>query len=113
VSFPDLRVKERISTAGGVAPRWSRDERELFYLAPDDTLMSAAVNGKGPAFQVGTVRRVFERALPPPGGGVGGFYRWDVSGDGQRFLVITPLETQESLPLTLTVVMNWTAGVKK
>jgi eukaryotic-like serine/threonine-protein kinase len=110
VSFPDLRMKSRISTAGGVAPRWSRDERELFYLAPDNTLMAAAVNGQGPAFQVGTVRRVFERALQPGGGGT---YRYDVSGDGQRFLVNTPLEPQESLTLTLTVVMNWTAGVKK
>jgi hypothetical protein len=106
VSFPDLRVKERISTAGGVAPRWSRNGRELFYLAPGGALMAAAVNGQGPAFQVGTVRPVFERPLPFGGGG----YVYDVSGDGKQFLVNTPLETQESL--TLTVVMNWTAGVK-
>jgi hypothetical protein len=45
--------------------------------------MAAAVNGQGPAFQVGTVRRVFERALLPTGGD----YRYDVSGNGKRFLV--------------------------
>jgi hypothetical protein len=106
VSFPDLRVKERISTAAGVAPRWNRDERELFYLAPGGTLMAAAVNGQGPAFQVGTVRPVFERLVPG-----GPEYRYDVSGDGKRFLIITPLEPQESL--TLTVVTNWSAGGKK
>jgi hypothetical protein len=70
--------------------------------------MAAAVSGQGPAFQVVTVRPVFERPLPLFGGGA---YGYDVSGDGKKFLVNTLLEPQESL--TLTVVMNWTAGLKK
>jgi hypothetical protein len=70
--------------------------------------MAAAVNGQGRAFQVLTVRPVFERPLPLFGGRA---YGYDVSGDGKKFLVNTLLEPQESH--TLTVVMNWTAGLKK
>jgi hypothetical protein len=69
--------------------------------------MVTDVNGQGPAFQVGH-RSTGLRTRASVGGGD---YRYDVSGDGKRFFVNTPLEPQESL--RLTVVMNWTAAVKK
>jgi eukaryotic-like serine/threonine-protein kinase len=106
VSFPDVHSKVPISTAGGTAPRWRRDGRELFYVALDNRLMAAEVNGDGAEFRVGTVRRVFERALQPRGS-----YVYDVSDNGQQFLVSEPLDTQE--PPVITVVVNWLAGVKK
>jgi hypothetical protein len=68
--------------------------------------MAAEVNGEGAEFRVGTVRRVFERALQGRGS-----YVYDVSGNGQQFLVSEPLDTQE--PPVITVVVNWPAGVKK
>jgi hypothetical protein len=100
-----VRAATLISIAGGAFPRWRHDGRELFYLTPDNTLMAAAVNGQGREFQVGTVRPVFTRAHPS-----GGTYPYDVSPDGQRFLDTTLLEAQES---SITVVTNWTAGLKK
>ena len=39
-SFPDARGKWQVSSAGGMQPRWRRDGRELFYLAPDGKLMA-------------------------------------------------------------------------
>jgi Tol biopolymer transport system component len=107
VPFPDLRAgKWLVSTAGGSFVRWRRDGRELFYQAPDNRLMAADVNGQGSEFQVGTVRPLFQ--LQPPAGGID---TYDVSKDGRRFLVITPVEAQVS-PV-ITVVVNWPAGLKR
>ena len=55
-----LAGKQRVSADGGSQARWSRDGRELFYLTQDRSLMVTAVNGEGPAFQVGQVQRLFE-----------------------------------------------------
>jgi Tol biopolymer transport system component len=101
--FPQPSGKWQISTAGGTSPRWRRDGREMYYLAPDNRLMSALVSGEGSAFQVGVVRPLFETR---PRSGPGSTY--DVSADGQRFLVNTA--ARETTPTPLTLVVNWTAG---
>ena len=67
--------------------------------------MAAEVNGQGPGFEVGAVRPLFQ-ARP-----TGTRYEWDVSADGQRFLVNTAVEQTTSAPVTL--VINWQAGLKK
>jgi eukaryotic-like serine/threonine-protein kinase len=100
---------KRVSTAGGGWPRWRRDGREIVYLAPDNTLVSATVNGQAAEFEVVTERPLF-RVRPRP------FvrqdaYAYDVSSDGKRFLVNTLVEDAPSAPITL--VVNWTTGLKK
>jgi Tol biopolymer transport system component/predicted Ser/Thr protein kinase len=104
--FPGPGGKWQISTAGGSFPRWRRDGTEIFYLAPDNKLMAAAVNGKGGSFEVGVVKPLFEtntfRAR----------YSFAVSPDGQRFLMINTTKQQVS-SAPITVVLNWTAGLKK
>jgi Tol biopolymer transport system component len=105
--FPQPSGKWQISTAGGTSPRWRRDGKEMYYLAPDNRLMSALVSGEGSAFQVGVVRPLFETH---PRLGPGATY--DVSADGQRFLVNTTA-ARETTPTPLTLVVNWTAGLKK
>ena len=103
--FPGPGGKWQISTAGGAVARWRHDGTEIFYLAPDGKLMAAAVNGKGSSFEVGAVKPLFEtRTLTGSGG-------YDVSADGQRFLVNTAPEQAAAAPIT--VVVNWTAGLKK
>ena len=101
--------KRQISTGGGTQPRWRQDGREIFYLTlpPDATLMAAAVTARDTAFDVGMVEPLF--AVRPPGTG-GSFY--DVSPDGQRFLVNMAPEVTTA-PTPITVVVNWTAGLKK
>ncbi len=100
-SFPTSAGKWQISTGGGNLARWRRDGHEIFYLAPDNKLMAAQVNGQGSAFEVGPVRTLFQTRAKT----VDTRYAYDVSADGQRFLVITPVEQTTSAPITL--VVNW------
>jgi eukaryotic-like serine/threonine-protein kinase len=104
--FPGPGGKWQISTGGGYFPRWRRDGTEIFYLAPDNKLMAAAVNGKGGSFEVGAVKPLFGTHTSG-----GGRDRYDVSADGQRFLISTVPEQVASAPIT--IVLNWTAGLKK
>ncbi len=103
--FPGPGGKRQISTAGGSYPRWRGDGKEIFYLALDNKLMAAEVNGQGATLEVGAVRPLFE-ARPAGAGNV-----YDVTADGQRFLVNTAVEQKVSSPITL--VINWTADLKR
>jgi hypothetical protein len=97
--------KWQVSTVGGNWPRWRRDDREILYLSPDSRLMAASVEGRGSAFEVGMVQPLFgTRARTTRR------YMYDVSPDGQRFLMNTDVETALQ-PITL--VVNWTAALKK
>jgi Tol biopolymer transport system component len=102
VPFPGPGGRVRISTAGGDNARWRVDGKEIFYLA-DNTLMAAAVTANGSRFDVGAVQRLFEVPV------VDGFWPYDVSPDGQRFLV----NTLEGAVPPLTIVVNWPAGLKR
>jgi Tol biopolymer transport system component len=107
-AFPGPGGKWQISSGGGTSiavwPRWRRDGKEISYLAPNGTLLAAAVNGQGARFEVGDVRPLFAPRSRGP--------RWpyDVSPDG-RFLVNTVVERGDSS--SLAVVLNWTAALKK
>jgi serine/threonine protein kinase len=103
--FPGPGARRQMSTAGGVQPLWRRDGKEIFYLAPDNWLMAAEVNATGDVLDVASVHRVAGPIGQSPG------YRYAVSADWQRFLVIGEPERTGSEPLTL--VQNWTAGLKK
>lgn len=104
--FPQAGGKWQISTAGGIDPRWRRDGTELFYLALDNKLMAASVNGKSAGFEVSADKPLFATRIVPRSG-----YQYDVSADCQRFLVNTAPEQEATTPIT--VVLNWSAGVKK
>ena len=104
-SYPALSAKRQISTGGGNWPRWRQDGREIFYFEIDGTLMAAAVNGSGAAVEVGAVKTLFEtRVVVTP-------YPYDVTADGQRFLINTRPGDGATEPIT--VVVNWLAGVEK
>jgi hypothetical protein len=66
--------------------------------------MAAEVAIQGASVEVGAVRSLGIPVSAP-------FYKYDVSADGQRFLVAAPREQKSSTPLTL--VQNWTALLKK
>ena len=93
--FPEFTDKRRVSVAGGVQPRWRGDGRELFYLAPDGTMMVVRPDRSSAA------RRLFKTSLNPPSHQISEF---DVSSNGQRFLVLEPASTR---PQTLTYLLNW------
>ena len=77
-----------------------------FLSCSDNKLMVAAVNGKGASFEVGAVKPLFDTHVFN-----GLRYPYDVTADGQRFLVSTIPGQASSTPIT--VVVNWTAGFKK
>jgi Tol biopolymer transport system component len=101
--FPGLGGKRQISTNGGSNPRWRADGQEIFYVGVNRTLMAAEVSIKGPTVEVGAVRSLGIPVLIP--------FRYDVSADGQHFLVAVPRE--QKVPAPLTLVQNWTALLKK
>lgn len=74
--------KRQISTEGGAFPRWRADGKEIFYLSFDGRLMAAEVTVKGATMEVGEVRSLFG-----PINTTGGSPYYDVSPDGQRFLM--------------------------
>jgi Tol biopolymer transport system component/tRNA A-37 threonylcarbamoyl transferase component Bud32 len=105
--FPEARGKWQISASGGRQPRWRRDGKAIFFWATDQNFMEAEVETKGGQFQVGAVRPLFKVAMPlSPFGSP----TYDVTPDGQRFIVNTANSTGDQ---PLTVVTNWTARVKK
>ena len=103
--FPGPGGKRQISLSGGDQPIWRSDGKEIFYLGPDNRLMAAEVNIKGDSPDVGAVGPLFGPIL------CGGGYCYDVSADGQRFLLRTEPEATSAEPLTL--VRNWTAALSK
>ena len=98
-------AKWPVSISGGTRPRWRRDGRELFFIAPDDTLMAVDV-ATGSEFRVAVPRPVFRVDFKITDMG----YPYDVSPDGKRFLVNELVE--EGQPATITVMQNWTARMK-
>jgi Tol biopolymer transport system component len=101
--------KWQISTNGGTLPRWRPDGKEIFFVAPlpDAQVMAAAVSSQNDTFNVGATTPLF-RALPP--GTPGSFYQ--ISPDGMQFLFnMSPTIQPMSTPIT--VVLNWTAALKK
>jgi serine/threonine protein kinase len=103
--FPGPGGKWQVSVAGGQQPRWRGDGSEVFYLAPGGTLMAAKASSQRESFQVGEVRPLFQAPV------VRGRFQYDVTGDGQQFLMNTTAEQVVSTPVT--VVVNWIAKLKK
>ncbi|MBI4474810.1 MAG: serine/threonine-protein kinase, partial [Acidobacteria bacterium] len=95
--------KWQISTNGGIEPRWPRHGKEIFYIGPDNMLMSVEVQTGG-RFEAGVPRPLFPTRPV-------GVLRYDVSSDGQRFLVSTPIDEATSAPAT--VVLNWFAALSR
>ena len=107
--FPGPGGNWKVSSAGGSEPRWRRDGKELFYLAPDGALMVVDVK-QGLTFDADAPKPLFQTRLRQHIGALD-LFSYDVSPDGQRFLLNTDVDEVASSPLT--VVLNWTAGLKK
>jgi len=107
---PFDRAGERVqvSNGGGAQPRWRRDGRELFYVALDNRLMAVplAPSTDGRTLSVGAPVALFATRIA--GGAIqqgGRKQQYDVSNDGQRFLVVSEPEGAATTPITL--IVNW------
>ena len=109
-SFPATGFKRQVSTQGGFEPQWRRDGKELFYLAPNQTLMAVGVKSNPTTLEVSPPKALFATRI-----------KWmeiqavahhyAAAPDGQRFLIISATDEARSVPVT--IVLNWSAALKK
>jgi Tol biopolymer transport system component len=102
--FPDAGGTWQVSTAGGVAPRWRADGQELYFLAPDATLMAAPVAAAGASFVAGPPVVLFRTRIMGGGTSVVGRPQYAVAADG-RFLINQTVTDAATPPITL--ILNW------
>ncbi|HXW63062.1 MAG TPA: hypothetical protein VEJ45_10715 [Candidatus Acidoferrales bacterium] len=108
-TYPGPGGKWLISTDGGTEPVWNRNGRELFY-RNGDKMMAVDISTQ-PSFAAGKPRQLFERRyLPNPLGLARANY--DVSRDGQRFLMLKPVQQEQAAPTQINVVLNWSEELK-
>jgi serine/threonine protein kinase len=108
-SFPDAHGKWQISTGGGEQPRWRGDGKELFFLSSDSKMMAVPVT-TGATFDAGIPVALFQ-ATPRQPISLNDRFVYDVTRDGQRFLINTPVKQAETTPMS--VILNWPAKLNK
>ena len=97
--FPGPGAKRQISTEGGGAHLWARDDRELFYM--NGSQMIAVDIETEPTFRAGTPRLLFEGGVLSRGTGSTATY--DVTADGQRFVMLRNVSSEARI----NIVQNW------
>jgi Tol biopolymer transport system component len=103
-SFPNGEQRVQVSSQGGAEPKWREDGRELFFLGADRMMMAVRVSLR-PTFTIEGSTPLFQTRVPI----LANAYRWhyDVSADGERFLVnTTPAYVR---PPAIHVVLDWRA----
>ncbi len=104
--FPKGEGKWLVSRAGGAAPRWRKDGKELFYLDGEGVLWTVPVR-LGSNFELGKPVALFKSGLLPTAPDFyGGAANYDVNRDGTKFLMLTL--QKRGIPPPLNVVLHWT-----
>jgi Tol biopolymer transport system component len=109
-AFPGPGGRWQVSADGGNEPRWNPNGRELFYRS-GDRMMAVDVSTRG-GFAAGKPRRLFAGDYVRT---FGGYVRaqYDVSPDGGRFLMLKPVEHEETPLRQINVVLNWSEELKR
>jgi len=103
--YPGPGGKWQISTGGGIEPVWSPKGHELFYR--DGQKMMAVDYTAQPTFSAGKPKMLFQGPYTPTPRSTSDY---DVSPDGQRFLM---LRAAEQVPGQINVVLNWFEELKQ
>ena len=112
-AFPNGGQKIRISgDTGGVQPRWRRDGRELYFVAPDGSLMAVTVEETGGVLKVGTPKALFKTTIRFEAG-IGTRASYDATRDGSRFFVTEQKKDPAADTQPVTVLVNWQSIVTK
>jgi Tol biopolymer transport system component len=114
-SFPSGAGKWQVSSGGGQEPKWRQDGKELFYLSADGKMMAVAVKTGLPAvagasFKAGSPVALFQTHRRQPVSFLDVF-SYDVSADGQRFLIATIVDQANAAPLS--VLLNWASEMER
>jgi eukaryotic-like serine/threonine-protein kinase len=111
-AFPGPGGKWQISTEGGGEPLWSRNGRELFFWIGDKFMdVEITTQPSSQAFQAGAPRLLFAGTFMRHPGILEPVY--DVSPDGQRFLMLKPIEQKEEALTRINVVLNWSEELRR
>ena len=113
--YPGPGAKVSISANGGTGPAWRADGRELYYQepivvagAPEYKMMAVAVTAQ-PSFTAEKPRMLFQT----PFGYAANVRGYDVTPDGQRFLMVQPKDTTPIKPAEVILVQNWFEELKR
>ena len=105
-SFPGMGVRYQVSVDGGAEPVWSPRGNELFYRAGADFIAAQVRTGSG--FEV--VRRTKLFSNPEYGDLDGTYQDYDVSPDGQQFVMVRTLSGMSQFLVTLNAFQNLKSG---
>jgi len=106
--YPGPGGKWQISTNGGHEPVWNPEGGELFYRS-GSRMMAVAIDMES-GFTPGTPQMLFEGPYVPTGFS---YPNYDVSPDGQRFLMLAPVASQADGATQIHIVLNWTEELKR
>lgn len=107
--YPGPGARRLISTKGGAEPVWSPTGREIFYRSVDGTRMMTVGVQTNPAFSASQPRLLFEGKFYFHQGGY--YPTYDVTRDGQRFVMVEP--EQRIIDNQLFVTVNWLDELKR
>ena len=105
--FPEPDTKILISQEGGQEPVWSSDGREPFFRS-GDRMMSVSLQ-TSPRFAAGKPVVLFEGSYRGPDSNPAGYQYYDISRDGQKFLMVR--EEEQQTPIH--VILNWFEELKR
>jgi eukaryotic-like serine/threonine-protein kinase len=108
-AFPSVNGKWLVSSGGGQEPRWRQDGKELFYVSADGKMMAVTVTA-GVSFEAGSPVALFQTHRRQPLS-YSDVFSYDVSGDGQRFLIATKMDEANAAPLSIH--LNWASEMEK
>jgi serine/threonine protein kinase/WD40 repeat protein len=109
-AFPNPGGKYQISTEGGAEPIWAKNGRELFY-RNGDKMMVVAIGANGDSLEPGTPKLLFEGRFAVSFAS-GGDAWYDVSPDGQRFLMLKS-EDAPNNSANIVMVQDWVEELKR
>jgi Tol biopolymer transport system component len=107
--FPATGTKWQISRGGGREPRWRRDGKELFYISADGKMIAVPVKTVN-TFEAGSPLTLFQTHTRQPISALDLVF-YDVSADGERFLIDTKVVEPNATPLSIT--LNWASELGK
>ena len=110
--YPDVDSgRWQVSSTGGTRPLWSRDSRELFFVGSTSAIMRVGIES-GTSWSATTPTMIIKEGyVTQPQGNPGRNY--DISPDGQRFLLVKPSAERDTAPPALMVVQNWGEELKR
>jgi eukaryotic-like serine/threonine-protein kinase len=109
-AFPGPGSRTQVSAGGGYNPMWSADGRTLYYLGVGGTSAFAVDISVAGAIAAGRPHELFRR---PEGQGCSPGRCYDISADGQRFLMRDRSAVKRESVTRMDLVLNWTATLGK